>query len=256
MTLQNITDSQSPNGVNISRPDTSHWNIENCGPLENDLRVSITSALRLLPSILKTLDPDSSDDPRFTAMFKSTSMKWQVREMLELVMDHEEVRDLDPHPEKPSRPSLTCVEPDSARKFPWAGPDLWLHCSGLPPFQGLAAFSVLHGSYIFICPDFFKMPTSPNPTGSHGCMSVRGNKFSGNMHTALAYQTYMLVHELLHIYLGVGSLGLETKPVEKYLPNELVGLGAYNSYRNPSNYQLYLSCESFSERRMALTCKY
>ncbi len=57
------------------------------------------------------------------------------------------------------------------------------------------------------------------------------------------YQKYMLVHEMVHFYLGGKGLGWSTKPEEVYALDEAVGLNGGLSLRNPQNYQAFVASE-------------
>lgn len=212
----------------------TYWEIEDCGLNKKPLLQVIRTAVNLLPFILNDLDKGAGSNVRFTAMFKSESYRWQVREMLELIVKQKKIPGLEPNPKSDSAPSFACASPHTLAQYPWLLTDLWPQC------QTATALTLLYGRFIFICPQFFSLPEAPKFQGEY-CMGVQGNMFYGPKEGALGYQTYIIIHEILHFYLGVGSLGPSSRPREKYLPNELVALNAYNSYRNPTNYQLYIS---------------
>lgn len=57
------------------------------------------------------------------------------------------------------------------------------------------------------------------------------------------YQMYMLVHEMVHFYLGGKGLRLDTRPPEVYSLDGSVELGEGLSLRNPQNWQAFVASE-------------
>ena len=96
-------------------------------------------------------------------------------------------------------------------------------------------------SYIFICPLFWSR--QPAPTREN-CPRVIHNRFVGNRVLLSEYKTYILIHEMVHFYLGADSLTPHSLPPERYELNECVALDSTLSLRNPSNYQNYIASKS------------
>ncbi|KAL8877168.1 MAG: hypothetical protein Q9198_004769, partial [Flavoplaca austrocitrina] len=60
--------------------------------------------------------------------------------------------------------------------------------------------------------------------------------------TRLAYyQTYALIHEMVHFYLQGETLGLNTDPKETYASNFCVNFDTKTSLRNPMNFQFFIA---------------
>lgn len=60
-----------------------------------------------------------------------------------------------------------------------------------------------------------------------------------------AYQSYVLIHEIMHFYLQTHSLSGTTIPPEQYSLNGCVGLSPLHSLHNPTNFQIYMASKSF-----------
>lgn len=76
------------------------------------------------------------------------------------------------------------------------------------------------------------------------CPRVIHNRFVGDGASLSDYKTYILIHEMVHFYLGAESLTPNSYPPEKYQLNECVALDQTTSLRNPSNYQNYIASKS------------
>ena len=51
----------------------------------------------------------------------------------------------------------------------------------------------------------------------------------------------MLIHEMVHFYLGKRGLGWSTEPMEKYALDDAVKFDFRLSLRNPQNYQAFVA---------------
>ena len=147
---------------------------------------------------------------------------------------------LQPQPGLPSAPRFACVTPETIGLYPWMRLNPFSICVSNPP-SGMGAFYYTGSSYILICPGFWSI--EPWPLKGL-CPTVIHNRFIGAQARLSNYQTYVLIHEMLHFYLGMDSLSQISAPPEKYKLNDCVGLGKVNSLRNPSNYQHYLASKS------------
>ena len=77
------------------------------------------------------------------------------------------------------------------------------------------------------------------------CPSVVRNQFLGSGQYFASYLTYIVVHEMVHFYLGTASLGVSTDPPETYPINDVIALDMTDSIHNPMNYQFYLASEYY-----------
>ena len=93
---------------------------------------------------------------------------------------------------------------------------------------------------IYLCSAFLALPE--RPTGRN-CPSIDtiSNTFQGNNKTFFQYQTYVVVHELVHYYSEGQDLDLASDPPETYDWNACVALSAEASIRNPNNFKIYVA---------------
>ena len=98
-------------------------------------------------------------------------------------------------------------------------------------------------AHIVLCPIFFRFLVAPPPTKSAAifCPIVPGNKYRGNFDQLFTFQSYFLLHELIHFYLGEANHPPEE---EVYDANGLVSLNAAESLKNPRAYEYYITCKS------------
>ena len=174
----------------------------------------------------------------FNALFKdaSSSTKTFVHKILASIASGTGILDLKPNPQIPTAPTIVCVSPLTIKVYDIPGTDLWDLCTAKPAGP---AFYLLGYAYIFICPSFWTMP--PVPTFPD-CPSIRRNQFAGPGRYLAGYASYLIIHEMVHFYLQGASLLSHTDPPEVYPINDCVALDAYNSRRNPQNYQHYVAC--------------
>ena len=81
------------------------------------------------------------------------------------------------------------------------------------------------------------------------CPSVQNNVFLGQSDPLVKYQSYDLVHQLVHLYLQSDALTSETEPKEVLDWNGCVALGWASSegslsVRNAFNLVYYVACKS------------
>ena len=146
---------------------------------------------------------------------------------------------LQPEPGLLSSPRFACVTPSIIHIYPWLVIDPYHACTSLYP--EMPAYYHRGSSYILLCPFFWSR--QPAPT-KENCPRVIHNRFVGNRVRLSEYKTYILIHELVHFYLGADSLSPYSLPLEKYELNDCVALDRTNSLRNPSNYQYYIASKS------------
>ena len=172
-------------------------------------------------------------------MFKVDNTKRFVRGVLQRIFSHYRLYDLAPYPQIPTPPNFACVNEYTREVFTFLEIDIIAYCS---IFGSQASYWLSGVSYIFLCPTFWRIPIHPS---FPDCPTVRKNKWAGPGQYLSAYQSYILIHEMVHFYLGTTSLGAHTDPSEVYPINDCVRLNSYNSLHNPSNYQYYVACRSF-----------
>lgn len=74
---------------------------------------------------------------------------------------------------------------------------------------------------------------------------MHGNEFEvGAYDFYRDYQEYTILYQLIRFYLGKEALGRYTEPKEEFDWNECVHLDTVESVSNPTNLQIYITCES------------
>ena len=218
-------------------PATFPYLIEGCAEFTGNLVFALEVALQAMEPALQDLG-NGNRSPIFRAMFKFGSTKNFIRGILQKIVSHRRVRNLVPYPNIPTTPNFACVTQYPLDIYKLLGFDVYETC--MKPGAGVA-FTVSGISYIFICPSFWAMPPGPS---FPDCPSVRRNQWVGPGVFLANYQSYLLIHEMMHFYLedDGGSLGIHTHPPETYRINDCVGLPSSLSLHNPQNYQYYIAC--------------
>lgn len=168
-------------------------------------------------------------------MFKNGSTKTFVRGILHRIVSHYPRKNLQPYPKIPTTPNFACVTPYTTEYYKFLDIDAYTWC--IQPDAG-QAFYVMGVRFIFLCPSFWAVPAAPS---FPDCPSVQKNQWVGPGQYLSNYRSYLLIHEMVHFYLGDESLGTHTDPPETYLLNDCVGLNSFISIRNPQNYQNYVA---------------
>ncbi|KAL8666266.1 MAG: hypothetical protein Q9202_001535 [Teloschistes flavicans] len=170
----------------------------------------------------------------FHAFFKSDASTGPVVDMLKKVQTMKAIRGLKPNRFILSQPEFVCVDGNTHSRYPRLPRDPYQTCRLL----GVFGLWIRGFKYIFLCPKIFTLPISPR---ARHCPRVIDNQFERKGYLLADYQKYILIHEMIHFYLGRSSLGWESKPLELYELNECVNFDAKNSLRNPMNYQYYIA---------------
>lgn len=213
------------------------FDIIGCAEYTMNMAQTLTQALESIAPALQDAALDHKS-PIFNAMFKdgSASTKTFVHKILKNIASGAGALNLQPYPKIPTAPSFVCVTPYTTDLSKMIGLDLWGLCT--QPAAG-QAYYVHEFPYIFLCPSFWRIPMAPS---FPDCPSVRRNRWEGFGQGLANYASYLLIHEMVHFYLGESSTGGGTQPPEAYLINDCVGLSAYLSRHNPQNYQNYVAC--------------
>ena len=145
---------------------------------------------------------------------------------------------MSPNPFWAQYPVFACLKPDPpSKKFK----DLYRGCQD----YSQQAFTVPGYKYVFLCPAYFTFPLAPIGPSGKNCLNVEFNVFCyENLERLVNIQMYILLHELVHFYLGRESLGGRTVPTEEYDPNLCVNFDEKLSLRNPMNYQFFVASKS------------
>ena len=214
--------------------------IENCGGAYTGTLVDVLNrAVAALKPALNDVGLGLHSQHGFKALFKDGAMAPYIRDILQFIASARKVKGLSPNPFIPTAPRFTCVTPRTIKQYKFLKIDPWKLCNS--PGAGVA-FYLGDSSYIFLCSNFWKADIAPRPE-TKSCPSVIRNQFIGWGENLGNYLTYMIIHEMVHFYLGKYSLGIHTYPPEIYRINECVALDPATSALNPPNYQYYVASE-------------
>ena len=199
----------------------------------------IQGGLETLSAVINDLQSGINSRHGYKAWFKGNASSAYVQEMLQNIYTAQPKIGLQPLPHLQTGPRFLCVAPQTISHYPWMDIDPFDYCASHYP--GLDSFYYPGSSYIVICPVFWSV--EPWPSRSF-CPTVIHNRFVGNGALLSGYKTYILIHEMVHFYLGMNSLAMDTAPPEQYELNACVTLDKLNSIRNPANYQHYIASKS------------
>ena len=185
----------------------------------------------------------------FTAMFKKKESSPPIATILSQIHNYESLNGFNHNPRRWIPPTFVCVAQDIAAHYAHLNLPYnpWWRCLW-PPRDGRPnhAFYIELTPLIFICPNFFKQPLAPLPSrGNSGCPSIVYNQFVGDVNAFYRdYQSFTLLYQLIHFYLGTKGLNSATVPRETFDWNVCVSYSAEASIINPTNILLYIASES------------
>ncbi|MCJ1377643.1 hypothetical protein MMC17_000739 [Xylographa soralifera] len=215
------------------------FSLESCSVYYSTVMHNVLKASRLALSLaIKDLSQHRLNSSYgFEAMFKTEENMYKVYSvLLNMETGHSSAHHTSPTRSK-AAPRFVCVTPEitSIPELPGLNP--YEHCQ----IGDTIAAYVRPSRYILLCERFWSYLAAPEP-GSRNCPSVANNEFVDDQSSRVSmYQSYLVIHEMVHYYLQEPSLNQETNPPEVYDLNECVALSATDSERNPSNYQFYVA---------------
>lgn len=109
---------------------------------------------------------------------------------------------------------------------------MWTICQQLP---GMTAYYENTTNWIFLCPNFFILAKEPE---EELCPTVENNKFLGNAQGMVQRQPWVLLHELVHYYLGSSPI-TQDRWLNASDWNEAFGLTALGAVSNAQSYSYY-----------------
>ena len=236
------TDSQCLDNTTIPTLDdvlVGRYLIENCRHRKAGVVSVLDRALAAIVPALEDAKFGIESTHGFRAFFKYDGAKQYVREMLRQILTLEPKRQLMPNPNTPTSPRFGCAQENSRAAYPWMDPrtDPWIVCRS----SAATALYFFGTAYIWFCPRFFNLPTKPTDLTGRNCPIVEDNRFAGNEARLILYQTYVVIHELVHFYLQTHSLSGTTNPPEQYGLDGCVSLVPLHSLHNPTSYQSYIA---------------
>ena len=228
--------------TNASTPILSYgrYSVENCRAYLPRLTDVIDYAIDSVKPAVTDAQLGHRSTHGFRAFFKYDGAKEYVEEILRSIYTMRPIRAMEPWPGQRTAPHFACVTRSSKELYPWVVVDPWHICQ----FSNTAAFWASESSFIFFCPRFFDNPERPTNLAGRNCPGVRDNRWLHNNNNLYHYQTYTIIHELVHFYLQHQSLSGISTPPEQYGIDGCVALSPLNSLHNPTNYQAYVASKS------------
>lgn len=219
------------------------YSIQGCGANATN----VVDALQILWGIITPSLSDSNathTSPSYNAFFKDIYYAPFVNSILNNIRIGSPVNQLNPFPEtKISSPVIACLQDN---------PDLFddQNFLGLhPSFQRVAAIDCadpdrsavwIGGTQaVILCPRIFGKRLQPPRRSCPGVNSVT-NMFKSLGLPISATQAYILLHELVHVYLGAVTDQWLIKR-EAYSLQDCFDIKAIHSRYNPSNYVYYVN---------------
>ncbi|KAL8730682.1 MAG: hypothetical protein Q9166_003874 [cf. Caloplaca sp. 2 TL-2023] len=217
--------------------------IQDCGTFTDRIEVALDLGKEPLAAAINAAKQGIKNPNGFLAWFKDDAAVPRVTEILENIHSMKPLRRLWPYPNPfvAQPPVFVCVKEDTIKRYRRLGKDPHKYC------QDSGAFGLyLNGmKYIWLCEKFFKLRITPLGPPTKNCPRVIDNQFVKKEVPLLSdYQVYLLIHEMVHFYLGWDSLGWNTTPKEIYPSNYCVNFDMKNSLRNPMNYQYFVASKS------------
>ncbi|KAL6720386.1 hypothetical protein ACLMJK_002308 [Lecanora helva] len=216
---------------------TTRFLISDCDSRTSIVQQALALAVSSLPDAIADAQLGTASTHGFTAFFKQRTSAPAVATVLQKIHSQSPVRGRWPNLIRASPPEFICAKFDTVLRYKHLNFDPYLACKR-PKVYG---FWAKRSRYIVLCDYFFERPPAPTAPRSETCIKVKDNSFQGFGNLLCLYQKYMLIHEMVHFYLGTKGLGWSTQPVEKYALNDAVDLNAELSLRNPQNYQAFVA---------------
>ena len=229
----------------LSSTSSPRYLISDCDDRTTQVSTALDLAREAAAAAIPTSRMGTSSGNIYIAFFKRNSASQTVTSMLAKIAAQTAIRNRWPNPLKSSGPEFVCVKPDTFDRYKNLKIDPYWFCQQ-PRRYGLWPRS---SRYIFLCDFFFERPVEPPSIDPHSsrpastCLRVdrQWNAFVGFGNIVCLYQKYMLIHEMVHFYLGSSTLGLQTRPREEYDLTECVKFSEALSLRNSQNYQAFVA---------------
>ncbi|MCJ1251957.1 hypothetical protein MMC30_009195 [Trapelia coarctata] len=218
------------------RAEDGGFDIGNCTPEETEL---IKEGLRLgqiaAREALQDVGKGRYSKYGFWALFKSQNNALKVQQMLKNLatlppMPHIHRDGLD----QTSSPVFVCASEDRTEELM---KESWQRCKD----HGKEAGHNVRGTaHIVLCPQYFQVPVGPDPQKNEDfCPTLRNNRYFGLYRRLRHFQFNVLLHKLVHFYLGeedrFNIVG------ETYKLNRIVGQSPQDSRRTPTAYAFYIA---------------
>lgn len=188
--------------------------IQSCGPHANTVKDFLGEIHNDLQSIIASMDSNSAVYKAFLTGVKPES----VKDLLHKVMTGSSAFVYGSY----QRPTIRCVINERSYNWDW--------CQR----TGLGGSWIWYTATITLCPKWLTLHTIPRPYASEcGKVSPTGTELMANL---AGTQYGCFLHELLHIYMGMGHLNPEV-----YDMRACMALPGRDAFRNPMNLVLYVT---------------
>jgi hypothetical protein len=111
-----------------------------------------------------------------------------------------------------------------------------------------SAFLFRNTAFIMLCPAYFRYPLAPRRPEKlrQYCPTLQHNRYFGEHRKFIKFQFQVLLHELVHFYLGPEDIHNAVAPEgvgETYELNEIVVQRAAHARLTPNAYSYYVACK-------------
>ncbi|KAL8900392.1 MAG: hypothetical protein Q9207_005721, partial [Kuettlingeria erythrocarpa] len=212
------------------------YTIRDCGTLADQVASGLDLGKEPLGEAINAAKQGLSGSHGFRAFFKTNAAVGPVTKMLKDIQTLRPARGMRPNIFKAQYPEFICVTPETRSRY-----RLRLDPHVLCERNGEFGMWLRGEKYVFLCKKFFTDKISPVGPPTKFCPRVIDNMFEPKGYLLADYQKYVLIHELVHFYLGRSSLGWTTNPKEKYRLNECVDMDPKNSLKNPMHWQYFVA---------------
>ncbi|KAL8884026.1 MAG: hypothetical protein Q9192_006942, partial [Flavoplaca navasiana] len=228
--------------ADISRMQNRAYDIRDCGSFSDQVEAALDLGQEPLDAAINTAKQGVKGLHGFRSWFKDDTAIPKVTEILRNIRSMKGLRRLIPYPNIwiAQQPVFVCVNESTFTRY---GTRLWQDPYKICQEQSLYGLYIFGWKYIFICEKYFRLSMAPLGPPLRNCPHIVGNRFvvDAEMTRLAYYQTYVLIHEMVHFYLQRDSLGLTTDPKETYASNFCVNLDTKTSLRNPMNFQFFVA---------------
>ncbi|KAL8751411.1 MAG: hypothetical protein Q9199_006437 [Rusavskia elegans] len=223
-------------------PQNRKYDIRDCSTFTDQVEVALDLRKEPLDAAISAAKQGVRSPHGFQAWFKDDAAIPKVTEILKNIQSMKGLRRLIPYPNPwiAQPPVFVCVNESTFKRYGTRlGKDPYQYCQESGAF-GLYLFG---WRYLFLCEKFFTLRTAPLGPPTKYCPHIIGNRFTvpAELGRLADFQTYVLIHEMMHFYLGKDSLGWRTTPKEAYASNVCVNFDMKTSLRNPMNLQYFVA---------------
>ncbi|KAI4227720.1 MAG: hypothetical protein L6R36_002207 [Xanthoria steineri] len=218
------------------------YDIRDCGTFTDQVEVALDLRKGPLDAAINAAKLGVKSPHGFRAFFKDDAAIPKVTEILKNIQSMRGLRRLIPYPNPwtAQLPVFVCVNESTRQRYGTRlRRDPYEYCQQSGGF-GLYLFG---WKYIFLCDKLFTLRPAPLAPPLKNCPHVIGNRFAvpAEMGRLADFQTYVLIHEMMHFYLLRDSLGWNSIPKESYASNVCVNFDMKTSLRNPMNLQCFVA---------------